>query len=111
MEGNYIGLFVQDMDVVMTRAARSHVEFNFLCNLSCTVFRNEEEDVVKLNLSSRWFDKIKFSSWFSSSLYTAAGLEMETSKVESVVRNQAEAKLNQLEHSEPVGTIRTSCKR
>ncbi|KZV32498.1 hypothetical protein F511_43748 [Dorcoceras hygrometricum] len=39
------------------------------------------------------------------------GLAMETSKVESVVRNQAEAKLNQLEHSEPAGTIRTSCKR
>ncbi|KZV51294.1 hypothetical protein F511_05635 [Dorcoceras hygrometricum] len=36
---------------------------------------------------------------------------METSKVESVVSNQAEAKLNQLEHSESAGTIRTSCKR
>ncbi|KZV33566.1 pentatricopeptide repeat-containing protein [Dorcoceras hygrometricum] len=47
----------------------------------CTTFRNEEEDVVKLNLSSRWFDKIKFSSWFSSSLLSAAGLAMETSKV------------------------------
>ncbi|KZV50114.1 hypothetical protein F511_16507 [Dorcoceras hygrometricum] len=43
--------------------------------------------------------------------WTAAGLAMETSKVESVVRNQAEAKLNQLEHSESAGTIRTSCKR
>ncbi|KZV30753.1 hypothetical protein F511_03731 [Dorcoceras hygrometricum] len=30
---------------------------------------------------------------------SAAGLAMETSKVESVVRNQAEAKLNQLEHN------------
>ncbi|KZV50961.1 MAP kinase phosphatase 2 [Dorcoceras hygrometricum] len=30
---------------------------------------------------------------------SAAGLAMETSKVESAVRNQAEAKLNQLEHS------------
>ncbi|KZV19238.1 hypothetical protein F511_20974 [Dorcoceras hygrometricum] len=40
----------------------------------------------------------------------SAGLAMETSKVESVVRNQAEAKLNQLEHSEPAGTIRISYK-
>ncbi|KZV14398.1 hypothetical protein F511_43415 [Dorcoceras hygrometricum] len=39
---------------------------------------------------------------------SAAGLAMETSKVESVVRNQAEAKLNQLEHSEPAGTMTTS---
>ncbi|KZV51458.1 ABC transporter C family member 10-like [Dorcoceras hygrometricum] len=30
---------------------------------------------------------------------SAAGLAMETSKVESAVRNQAKAKLNQLEHS------------
>ncbi|KZV58001.1 hypothetical protein F511_38621 [Dorcoceras hygrometricum] len=29
---------------------------------------------------------------------SAAGLAMETSKVESAVRNQAEAKMNQLEH-------------
>ncbi|KZT76693.1 structural maintenance of chromosomes protein 2-1 [Dorcoceras hygrometricum] len=29
---------------------------------------------------------------------SAAGLAMETSKVESAVRNQAKAKLNQLEH-------------
>ncbi|KZV54807.1 hypothetical protein F511_04429 [Dorcoceras hygrometricum] len=36
---------------------------------------------------------------------------METSKVESVVRNQAEGKLNQLEHSKPAGTMTTSCKR
>ncbi|KZV34677.1 hypothetical protein F511_21792 [Dorcoceras hygrometricum] len=36
---------------------------------------------------------------------SAAGLAMETSKVKSVVRNQAEAKLNQLEHSEPAGTM------
>ncbi|KZV23558.1 remorin-like protein [Dorcoceras hygrometricum] len=43
---------------------------------------------------------------------SAAGLAMETSKVESAVRNQAEAKLNQLEHTdglreqsqEPTGT-------
>ncbi|KZV30360.1 hypothetical protein F511_36284 [Dorcoceras hygrometricum] len=45
---------------------------------------------------------------------SAAGLAMETSKVESAVRNQAEAKLNQLEHSrsdEPAGTMTTSCKR
>ncbi|KZV19602.1 Zgc:56443 protein (ISS) [Dorcoceras hygrometricum] len=40
---------------------------------------------------------------------SAAGLAMETSKVESAVRNQAEAKLNQLEHSEPAGTMTTSC--
>ncbi|KZV37009.1 hypothetical protein F511_12921 [Dorcoceras hygrometricum] len=31
---------------------------------------------------------------------SAAGLAMETSKVESAVRNQAEAKLNQLEHTD-----------
>ncbi|KZT75994.1 hypothetical protein F511_46981 [Dorcoceras hygrometricum] len=42
---------------------------------------------------------------------SAAGLSLETSKVESVVRNQAEAKLNQLEHSKPAGTMTTSCKR
>ncbi|KZV50950.1 hypothetical protein F511_19413 [Dorcoceras hygrometricum] len=42
---------------------------------------------------------------------TETGLAMETSKVKSGVRNQAEAKLNQLEHSEAAGTIRTSCKR
>ncbi|KZV52689.1 Calcium-transporting ATPase 2, plasma membrane-type [Dorcoceras hygrometricum] len=33
-----------------------------------------------------------------------AGLAMETSKVKSGVRNQADAKLNQLELSQPVGT-------
>ncbi|KZT76210.1 hypothetical protein F511_46766 [Dorcoceras hygrometricum] len=42
---------------------------------------------------------------------SAAGLAMETSKVESAVRNQAEAKLNQLEHDEPAETMTTSCKR
>ncbi|KZV49610.1 hypothetical protein F511_24427 [Dorcoceras hygrometricum] len=42
---------------------------------------------------------------------SAAGLSLETSKVESVVRNQAEAKLNQLEHDEPAETMTTSCKR
>ncbi|KZV52726.1 hypothetical protein F511_44045 [Dorcoceras hygrometricum] len=45
---------------------------------------------------------------------SAAGLAMETSKVESAVRNQAKAKLNQLEHSrsdEPAGMMTTSCKR
>ncbi|KZV58611.1 hypothetical protein F511_11259 [Dorcoceras hygrometricum] len=36
---------------------------------------------------------------------SAARLAMETSKVESSVRNQVEAKLNQLEHSEPAGTM------
>ncbi|KZV19938.1 hypothetical protein F511_29117 [Dorcoceras hygrometricum] len=36
---------------------------------------------------------------------SAAGLSLETSKVESAVRNQAEAKLNQLEHSKPAGTV------
>ncbi|KZV43875.1 beta-glucosidase 24-like [Dorcoceras hygrometricum] len=40
----------------------------------------------------------------------AAGLAMETSKVESAVRNQAEAKLNQLEHDEPAETMTTNCK-
>ncbi|KZV50990.1 biogenesis of lysosome-related organelles complex 1 subunit 1-like [Dorcoceras hygrometricum] len=38
---------------------------------------------------------------------SAAGLAMETSKVESAVRNQAEAKLNQLEHNKPAGTMTT----
>ncbi|KZV52081.1 hypothetical protein F511_33140 [Dorcoceras hygrometricum] len=42
---------------------------------------------------------------------SAAGLSLETSKVESVVRNQAEAKLNKLEHNKPAGTMTTSCKR
>ncbi|KZV14470.1 hypothetical protein F511_42795 [Dorcoceras hygrometricum] len=42
---------------------------------------------------------------------SAAGLAMETSKVESAVRNQAEAKLNKLEYSKPAGTMTTSCKR
>ncbi|KZV30980.1 hypothetical protein F511_15870 [Dorcoceras hygrometricum] len=38
---------------------------------------------------------------------SAAGLAMETSKVKSGVRNQAEAKLNQLEHSKPAGKMKT----
>ncbi|KZV07139.1 hypothetical protein F511_45378 [Dorcoceras hygrometricum] len=42
---------------------------------------------------------------------SAAGLSLETFKVESVVRNQAKAKLNQLEHSKPAVTMTTSCKR
>ncbi|KZV57986.1 hypothetical protein F511_12475 [Dorcoceras hygrometricum] len=42
---------------------------------------------------------------------SAAGLAMETSKFKSAVRNQAEAKLNRLEHDEPAGTMTTSCKR
>ncbi|KZV30682.1 putative trehalose-phosphate phosphatase J [Dorcoceras hygrometricum] len=42
---------------------------------------------------------------------SAAGLAMETSRVKSVVRNQARAKWNQLEHNKPAGTITTSCKR
>ncbi|KZV20504.1 phosphoinositide phospholipase C 2-like [Dorcoceras hygrometricum] len=45
----------------------------------------------QLYLSSRWFDKIKFSSWFGAFMESAAGLVMEMSKVKSVVRNQAEA--------------------
>ncbi|KZV41519.1 ABC transporter, subfamily B, ATP-binding & transmembrane domain isoform 1 [Dorcoceras hygrometricum] len=36
---------------------------------------------------------------------SAAGLAMETSKVESAVRNQAKAKLNQLEHSHSAGRL------
>ncbi|KZV21923.1 hypothetical protein F511_44651 [Dorcoceras hygrometricum] len=42
---------------------------------------------------------------------SAAGLAMETSKVESVVRNQARARLNQLKHNKSAGTMTTSCKR
>ncbi|KZV23676.1 nuclear matrix constituent protein 1-like protein [Dorcoceras hygrometricum] len=42
---------------------------------------------------------------------SAVELAMETSRVESVVRNQARAKLNQLEHGEPAGTMTTNCKR
>ncbi|KZV37955.1 trehalose-6-phosphate phosphatase family protein [Dorcoceras hygrometricum] len=42
---------------------------------------------------------------------SAAGLAMETSKVESAVRNQAEAKLNQLEHNKPAETMTTSCNK
>ncbi|KZV20905.1 G-type lectin S-receptor-like serine/threonine-protein kinase [Dorcoceras hygrometricum] len=42
---------------------------------------------------------------------SAAGLAMETSKVESAVRNQAKAKLNQLEYSKSAGTMATNCKR
>ncbi|KZV20664.1 hypothetical protein F511_31163 [Dorcoceras hygrometricum] len=41
----------------------------------------------------------------------AVELAMETSRVKSVVRNQAEAKLNQLEHDEPAETTTTSCNR
>ncbi|KZV17524.1 hypothetical protein F511_37450 [Dorcoceras hygrometricum] len=40
----------------------------------------------------------------------AVELAMETSRVDSVVRNQAEAKLNQLDHDEPAETTTTSCK-
>ncbi|KZV17282.1 ABC transporter C family member 13-like [Dorcoceras hygrometricum] len=40
---------------------------------------------------------MKFSRWFGAFMESAAGLAMETSRVESAVRNQAEAKLNQLE--------------
>ncbi|KZV25836.1 hypothetical protein F511_28946 [Dorcoceras hygrometricum] len=40
---------------------------------------------------------------------SAVELAMETSRVKSVVRNQAEAKLNQLEHDEPAETMTTSC--
>ncbi|KZV44588.1 hypothetical protein F511_43601 [Dorcoceras hygrometricum] len=36
---------------------------------------------------------------------SAVGLSLETSKVESAVRNQVEAKLNQLEHDEPAETM------
>ncbi|KZV18030.1 hypothetical protein F511_39431 [Dorcoceras hygrometricum] len=42
---------------------------------------------------------------------SAVDLAMETSRVESVVRNQARAKLNQLEHDEPAETMTTSCNR
>ncbi|KZV28168.1 ruvB-like protein 1 [Dorcoceras hygrometricum] len=41
---------------------------------------------------------------------SAVELAMETSRVDLVVRNQAEAKLNQLEHVEPAETTTTSCK-
>ncbi|KZV30009.1 protein with unknown function [Dorcoceras hygrometricum] len=50
------------------------------------ILRKEDK---QLHLSSRWFDKIKFSSWFGAFLELAAGLAMETSKVKTVVRNQA----------------------
>ncbi|KZV06975.1 hypothetical protein F511_45544 [Dorcoceras hygrometricum] len=39
---------------------------------------------------------------------SAVELAMETSRVDSVVRNQAMAKLNQLEHDEPAETMTTS---
>ncbi|KZV17399.1 hypothetical protein F511_27922 [Dorcoceras hygrometricum] len=42
---------------------------------------------------------------------SAAELAMETSKVESAVRNQAETKLNQLEHSKPNGTMTSAKER
>ncbi|KZV07156.1 hypothetical protein F511_45363 [Dorcoceras hygrometricum] len=42
---------------------------------------------------------------------SAVELAMETSRVKSVVRNQARAKLNQLEHDEPAEMITTSCNR
>ncbi|KZV30514.1 hypothetical protein F511_26842 [Dorcoceras hygrometricum] len=38
-------------------------------------------------------------------IVSAVELAMETSRVKSVVRNQAEAKLNQLEHDEPAETM------
>ncbi|KZV40731.1 hypothetical protein F511_22932 [Dorcoceras hygrometricum] len=41
---------------------------------------------------------------------SAVELAMETSKVISAVRNQADAKLNQLEHDEPAETMTTSCR-
>ncbi|KZV48086.1 paired amphipathic helix protein Sin3-like 2 [Dorcoceras hygrometricum] len=48
--------------------------------------------------------KIQQLVWFI--MESAAGLAMETSKVKSGVRNQAEDKLNQLEHSESAGLMR-----
>ncbi|KZV51128.1 hypothetical protein F511_43744 [Dorcoceras hygrometricum] len=36
---------------------------------------------------------------------SAVELAMETSRVKSVIRNQAEAELNQLEHDEPAETM------
>ncbi|KZV43749.1 calmodulin-binding protein 60-C [Dorcoceras hygrometricum] len=53
-------------------------------------------------------------SYYSRScqqLPVITGLAMETSKVESAVRNQAEAKLNQRRRIKPAGTMTTSCKR
>ncbi|KZV29074.1 filament-like plant protein 7 [Dorcoceras hygrometricum] len=60
---------------------------------------------------SSWFGVHGIGSWISTDgsqykqsavglvfMESAAGLAMETSKVESAVRNQAEAKINQLEH-------------
>ncbi|KZV39121.1 hypothetical protein F511_15348 [Dorcoceras hygrometricum] len=74
-------------------------------------FRNEEDDQQQLYLSSRWFAIYKQSAVGLVFMKSAAGLAMETSKVESAIRNQAEAKLNQLEHDETAETMTTSCKR
>ncbi|KZV47492.1 hypothetical protein F511_33283 [Dorcoceras hygrometricum] len=57
----------------------------------------EEDDEQSKNLFSRW-SQYKQSAVGLVFMESAAGLAMETSKVESAVRNQAEAKLNQLEH-------------
>ncbi|KZV54051.1 hypothetical protein F511_38625 [Dorcoceras hygrometricum] len=65
---------------------------------------------TKKTISSNYICPADGSQYYQSAvglvfMEWAAGLAMETSKVESAVRNQAEAKLNQLEHDEPAETM------
>ncbi|KZV42079.1 hypothetical protein F511_18425 [Dorcoceras hygrometricum] len=55
-----------------------------------SILRKEDSKEHKqLYLFSRWFNKIKFSSWLGAFMELAAELAMETSKVKTVVRNEA----------------------
>ncbi|KZV54803.1 hypothetical protein F511_04425 [Dorcoceras hygrometricum] len=81
--------------------------------------KDKEKDVqvlgTKKTISSSYICPADGSQYKQSAvglvfMESEAGLAMETSKVESAVRNQAEAKLNQLEHDEPAETMTTSCK-
>ncbi|KZV32714.1 hypothetical protein F511_31171 [Dorcoceras hygrometricum] len=65
---------------------------------------------TKKTISSNYICPVDGSQYKRSAIVlvfmkSAAGLAMETSKVESAVRNQAEAKLNQLEQDEPTETM------
>ncbi|KZV18405.1 hypothetical protein F511_19181 [Dorcoceras hygrometricum] len=67
-------------------------------------FRNKEDIQQQLYPSSRWF-AIYRSAVGLVFMDSADELAMETSRVDSDVRNQAMAKLNQLEHDEPAETV------
>ncbi|KZV50318.1 hypothetical protein F511_38293 [Dorcoceras hygrometricum] len=76
---------------VQVLGTKKTISSSYICPAGCSHYKRSADGLVFME--------------------SAVELAMETSRVKSVVRNQARAKLNQLEHDEPAETMTTSCKR